>query len=166
MDTIQKRKNPLTTIAISQECAKKLDEYLLGSGLNRKEFVELSIDYFKRTGFDIRSSVFDLTPLEKMADRLEASARVMEENNKGTEAIKQLLQFIQEQTVQKQLPAPEILVRATEERISAQHRASDLEEENRELRQWKEKALEEFQRIATQQRTIGKIKINPDIFDS
>lgn len=48
----QKRKTPLTTIAISQEYAKKLDEYLNGTGITRKEFVELSVDYFQRTGFD------------------------------------------------------------------------------------------------------------------
>lgn len=43
----QKRKTPLTTIAISQEYAQKLDEYLNGTGITRKEFVELSVDYFK-----------------------------------------------------------------------------------------------------------------------
>lgn len=43
----QKRKTPLTTIAISQEYAKKLDEYLNGTGITRKEFVELSVDYFR-----------------------------------------------------------------------------------------------------------------------
>ena len=45
----QKRKTPLTTIAISQEYAQKLDEYLNGTGITRKEFVELSVDYFQRT---------------------------------------------------------------------------------------------------------------------
>lgn len=45
----QKRKTPLTTIAISQEYAQKLDEYLKGTGITRKEFVELSVDYFQRT---------------------------------------------------------------------------------------------------------------------
>lgn len=53
----QKRKTPLTTIAISQEYAQKLDEYLKGRGITRKEFVELSVDYFQRTGFDLRYSM-------------------------------------------------------------------------------------------------------------
>ena len=57
----QKRKTPLTTIAISQEYAKKLDEYLNGTGITRKEFVELSVDYFQRTGFDLRGEAFDLS---------------------------------------------------------------------------------------------------------
>ena len=82
----QKRKTPLTTIAISQEYAQKLDEYIKGVALTRKDFVELAIDYFLRTGFDIRSEAFDLSPLERITDRLESSAKVMEQHNEGTEA--------------------------------------------------------------------------------
>ena len=77
----QKRKTPLTTIAISQEYAKKLDEYLNGTGITRKEFVELSVDYFQRTGFDLRGEAFDLSPLEKVAGRLEQSAKIMERHS-------------------------------------------------------------------------------------
>lgn len=33
----QKRKTPLTTIAISQEYAQKLDEYIKGVALTRKD---------------------------------------------------------------------------------------------------------------------------------
>ena len=40
----QKRKTPITTVSISQEYAKKLDEYLKGHTLTRKDFLELSID--------------------------------------------------------------------------------------------------------------------------
>lgn len=100
----QKRKTPLTTIAISQEYAQKLDEYLNGTGITRKEFVELSVDYFQRTGFDLRGEAFDLSPLEKVAGRLEQSAKIMERHNEGTEAVRQLLQAVREQTA-KQLPA-------------------------------------------------------------
>lgn len=104
----QKRKTPLTTIAISQEYAQKLDEYIKGFALTRKDFVELAIDYFLRTGFDIRGEAFDLSPLERITNRLESSAKVMEQHNEGTEAIRQLLQAVREQTA-KQLPAPEII---------------------------------------------------------
>ena len=83
----QKRKTPLTTIAISQEYAQKLDEYLNGTGITRKEFVELSVDYFQRTGFDLRGEAFDLSPLEKVTGRLEQSAKIMEQANEGTEAV-------------------------------------------------------------------------------
>ena len=111
----QKRKTPLTTIAISQEYAQKLDEYLNGTGITRKEFVELSVDYFQRTGFDLRGEAFDLSPLEKVAGRLEQSAKIMERHNEGTEAVRQLLQAVREQTA-KQLPAPELIAHATEEK--------------------------------------------------
>ena len=39
----------MQNIAISQEYAQKLDEYLNGTGITRKEFVELSVeDVYKR----------------------------------------------------------------------------------------------------------------------
>ena len=115
----QKRKTPLTTIAISQEYAKKLDEYLNGTGITRKEFVELSVDYFQRTGFDLRGEAFDLSPLEKVAGRLEQSAKIMERHNEGTEAVHLLLQAVREQTA-KQLPAPELIAHAAEEKAKAE----------------------------------------------
>lgn len=93
-----KEETPLTTIAISQEYAQKLDEYLNGTGITRKEFVELSVDYFQRTGFDLRGEAFDLSPLEKVTGRLEQSAKIMEQANEGTEAVRQLLQAVKEQT--------------------------------------------------------------------
>lgn len=118
----QKRKTPLTTIAISQEYAQKLDEYLNGTGITRKEFVELSVDYFQRTGFDLRGEAFDLSPLEKVTGRLEQSAKIMEQANEGTEAVRQLLQAVKEQTaIQKQLPAPDLLQKATNRVAELEH---------------------------------------------
>lgn len=118
----QKRKTPLTTIAISQEYAQKLDEYLKGTGITRKEFVELACDYFQRTGFDIRGEAFDLSPLEKVAGRLEQSAKIMEQANEGTEAVKQLLQLVREQTaMQKELPAPDLLKNALDRVNELEH---------------------------------------------
>ena len=115
----QKRKTPLTTIAISQEYAQKLDEYLNGTGITRKEFVELSVDYFQRTGFDLRGEAFDLSPLEKVAGRLEQSAKIMERHNEGTEAVRQLLQAVREQTAKqliRQLRLPFFVMRQLKRR--------------------------------------------------
>lgn len=167
----QKRKTPLTTVAISQDYAKKMDDYLSGTGITRKEFVELSVDYFQRTGFDIRGEAFDLSPLEKVAGRLEQSAKIMEQANEGTEAVKQLLQLVQEQNnIQRQLPAPEIIAKATEEKVRAEVKAQEqekelqqLKEENRTLLEWKEKAHKELFRVQNEQKTIGKIKVNTEI---
>lgn len=125
----QKRKTPLTTIAISQEYAQKLDEYLKGTGITRKEFVELACDYFQRTGFDIRGEAFDLSPLEKVAGRLEQSAKIMEQANEGTEAVRQLLRAVREQTT-KQFPAPELIAHAAEEKAKAE---AKNEEQKRRL---------------------------------
>ncbi len=167
----QKRKTPLTTIAISQEYAQKLDEYLKGTGINRKEFVELSVDYFQRTGFDIRGEAFDLSPLEKVAGRLEQSAKIMEQANEGTEAVKQLLQLVQEQTaIQKQLPAPELIAHAAEEKAKAEAKNEEqereiarLRSENSVLQEYKEKAHRELCRVRDEQKTFGKIHVNTEL---
>ena len=172
----QKRKTPLTTIAISQEYAQKLDEYIKGFALTRKDFVELAIDYFLRTGFDIRGEAFDLSPLERISNRLENSAKVMEQHNDGAEAMRQLLLAIQEQTT-KQLPAPEIIAQATEEKVKAEKRAEEqekevqrIQEENdllrneiKELQAYKEKAHRELCRVRDEQKTFGKIHVNTEL---
>lgn len=165
----QKRKTPLTTIAISQEYAQKLDEYIKGFALTRKDFVELAIDYFLRTGFDIRGEAFDLSPLERITDRLESSAKVMEQHNEGTEMVRQLLQAIREQTA-KQLPAPELIAKAAEEKVRAELKVEEQEKEIARLRsensvllEYKEKAHRELCRVRDEQKTIGKIKVNTDL---
>lgn len=169
----QKRKTPLTTIAISQEYAQKLDEYIKGFALTRKDFVELAIDYFLRTGFDIRGEAFDLSPLERITHRLENSTKVIEQYNGGTETIYQLLQAVREQTA-KQLPAPEIIAQATEEKVKAEKLAEEQEKELRriqeennrlcneikDLQAYKEKAHQELCRVRDEQKIIGKIKVN------
>ena len=172
----QKRKTPLTTIAISQEYAKKLDEYIQGFALTRKDFVELAIDYFLRTGFDIRGEAFDLSPLERITNRLESSVKVMEQLNEGTEAMHQLLQAVREQTA-KQLPAPEIIANAAEEKAKDESRAEEqgkelqliqkennlLRNEIKELQAYKEKAYRELCRVRDEQKTFGKIKVNTEL---
>ena len=74
------------------------------------------------TGFDLRGEAFDLSPLEKVTGRLEQSAKIMEQANEGTEAVRQLLQAVKEQTaIQKQLPAPDILQKATNRVTELEH---------------------------------------------
>lgn len=172
----QKRKTPITTVSISQEYAKKLDEYLKGHALTRKDFLELSIDYFLRTGFDIRGEAFDLSPLERITDRLESSAKVMEQHNEGTEAIRQLIQAVQEQTA-KQLPAPDLIAHTAEEKARAEAKIQEqekeiqrIQEENIRLRneikvlqEYKERAHRELCRVRDEQKTIGKIKVNTEL---
>lgn len=172
----QKRKTPITTVSISQEYAKKLDEYLKGHALTRKDFLELSIDYFLRTGFDIRGEAFDLSPLERITDRLESSAKVIEQHNEGREAVRQLIQAVQEQTA-KQLPTPDLIAHTAEEKARAEAKIHEqekeiqrIQEENIRLRNeinnlqsYKEKAYRELCRVRDEQKTIGKIKVNTDL---
>lgn len=172
----QKRKTPITTVSISQEYAKKLDEYLKGHALTRKDFLELSIDYFLRTGFDIRGEAFDLSPLERITDRLESSAKVMEQHNEGTEAIRQLIQAVQEQTA-KQLPAPDLIAHTAEEKARAEAKIQEQEKEIQRiqeknirlrneikvLQEYKERAHRELCRVRDEQKTIGKIKVNTEL---
>lgn len=165
----QKRKTPLTTIAISQEYVQKLDEYLNGTGITRKEFVELSVDYFQRTGFDLRGEAFDLSPLEKVAGRLEQSAKIMEQHNEGTEAVRQLLLAVREQTA-KQLPAPELIAHAAEEKAKAEAKNEEqereitrLRSENSALLEYKKKAHRELCRVRDEQKIFGKIHVKTEL---
>lgn len=170
MDTKQKRKNPLTTIAISQEYAQRLDDYLKGTGLSRKEFVELAFDYFERTGFDIRGEAMDLSPLEKLAERIEKTANRIEQVNDSKEAIRLLVQTIQEQqNMQKSLPSLELVAQTTEQRVQAENKLQEqskeieqLRNENKTLREWQEQARKELIRIRDEQKTFGKLKVNTE----
>lgn len=99
----------------------------------------------------------------------------MEQHNEGTEAIRQLLQEVREQTT-KQLPAPEIIAQATEEKVKAEKLAEEqakelqriqeervqLRNEIKELKTYKEKAHQELCRVRDEQKIIGKIKVNTD----
>ena len=149
----QKRKTPLTTIAISQEYAQKLDEYIKGFAITRKDFVELAIDYFLRTGFDIRGEAFDLSPLERITNRLESSAKVMEQHNEGTGAVHQLLQAIQEYTA-KQLPAPELIAQIAEEKVRAESRAEVQEKGLLRIQEENDRLHNEVKELQTYKKSI------------
>ena len=146
------------------------------NGILRKEFVSLALEYFERTGFDLKSNALDYSPLEKIIGELNEVKATMQTSNEGTEAIRQLLQAVREQTA-KQLPAPELIVQATEAKAKAEslaaERAKDLQllqEENDRLRneikvlqEYKEKAHRELCRVRDEQKTIGKIKVNTEL---
>ena len=97
----------------------------------------------------------------------------MEQHNKGTEAMRQLLQAIREQ-IAKQLPAPEIIAQATEEKVKAEKLAEEqtnelqrIQEENdmlrneiKDLQAYKEKAHRELCRVRDEQKIFGKIHVN------
>ena len=116
-----------------------------------------------------RGEAFDLSPLEKVAGRLEQSAKIMEQHNEETEAVRLLLQTVREQTA-KQLPAPELIAHAAEEKAKAEAKSEEqereiarLRSENSALLEYKEKAHRELCRVRDEQKTIGKIKVNTEL---
>lgn len=100
----------------------------------------------------------------------------MQTSNEGTEAIRQLLQAVREQTA-KQLPAPELIAKAAEEKVRAEMKSEEqakelqvLQEGNNRLRdeikvlqEYKKKGHRELCRVCDEQKTIGKIKVNTEL---
>lgn len=169
-EDIQPRKKPeKTTISISGETSERLELYCKANGILRKDFVSLALEYFERTGFDLRSNTLDYSPLEKIIGELKEVKTTMQTSNEGTEAMRQLIQAVREQTA-KQLPAPELIAKAGEEKVKAEFRAKEQEKEiarlrseNSALLEYKEKAYRELCRIRDEQKTFGKIKVNVEL---
>ncbi|MTU79525.1 hypothetical protein GMD94_19275, partial [Parabacteroides merdae] len=100
----------------------------------------------------------------------------MQANNEGTEAVRKLIQVVQEQTA-KQLPAPDLIAHTAEEKARAEAKIQEQEkeiqrikEENirlcnkiKELESYKERAYRELCRVRDEQKTIGKIKVNTEL---
>lgn len=169
--TIQPKSKPeKTTISISGETSERLEIYCRANGILRKEFVSLALEYFERTGFDLKSNALDYSPLEKIIGELNEVKATMQTSNEGTEAIRQLLQAVREQTA-KQLPAPELIAKAAEEKVRAEMKSEEqakelqvLQEENdlKVLQEYKEKAHRELCRVRDEQKTFGKIKVKTE----
>ncbi len=175
--TIQPKSKPeKTTISISGETSERLEIYCRANGILRKEFVSLALEYFERTGFDLKSNALDYSPLEKIIGELKEVKTTMQTSNEGTEAVRQLLQAVREQTA-KQLPAPEIIAQAAEEKAKAESRAEEQEKELRriqeendrlrneikDLQAYKEKAYRELCRARDEQKTFGKTHVNTEL---
>lgn len=161
MNSIQKRKNPLTTIAINQEYASKIDQYIKEFAMTRKDFVELAIDYFQRTGFDIRSEAFDLSPLEKITRNLELSLSTLESKNNEASMLINILQSINENSV-KQIASFQEKAKFDDKLSYKDQLIEDLRKENAELAQYKDKAQKELLRIRYEQKIFGKIDVNTE----
>lgn len=71
---------------------------------------------------------------------------------------------------QVQLPAPDIIAQAAEEKVRAELKAEEQEKEiarlrseNSALLEYKKKAHRELCRVRDEQKTIGKIKVNTEL---
>ena len=169
-ENIQPKKKPeKTTISISGETSERLELYCKANGILRKDFVSLALDYFERTGFDLKSNALDYSPLEKIIGELKEVKTTMQTSNEGTEAVRQLLQAVREQTA-KQLPAPELIAHAAEEKAKAEAKSEEqereiarLRSENSALQEYKEKTHQELCRVRDEQKTFGKIRVNTEL---
>ena len=169
-ENIQPKKKPeKTTISISGETSERLELYCKANGILRKDFVSLALDYFERTGFDLKSNALDYSPLEKIIGELKEVKTTMQTSNEGTEAVRQLLQAVREQTA-KQLPAPELIAHAAEEKAKAEAKSEEqereiarLRSENSALQEYKDKAHQELCRVRDEQKTFGKIRVNTEL---
>jgi glucan-binding YG repeat protein len=169
-EDIQPKKKPeKTTISISGETSERLELYCKANGILRKDFVSLALDYFERTGFDLKSNALDYSPLEKIIGELKEVKTTMQTSNEGTEAVRQLLQAVREQTA-KQLPAPELIAHVAEEKAKAEAKSEEqereiarLRSENSALQEYKEKAHQELCRVRDEQKTFGKIRVNTEL---
>lgn len=81
--TIQPKSKPeKTTISISGETSERLEIYCRANGILRKEFVSLALEYFERTGFDLKSNALDYSPLEKIIGELNEVKATMQTEQK------------------------------------------------------------------------------------
>jgi riboflavin biosynthesis pyrimidine reductase len=81
--TIQPKSKPeKTTISISGETSERLEIYCRANGILRKEFVSLALEYFERTGFDLKSNALDYSPLEKIIGELNEVKALKQQDGK------------------------------------------------------------------------------------
>lgn len=67
--TIQPKSKPeKTTISISGETSERLEIYCRANGILRKEFVSLALEYFERTGFDLKSNALITPPWKRSSE--------------------------------------------------------------------------------------------------
>lgn len=76
-----KSKPEKTTISISGETSQRLEIYCRTNGILRKDFVSLALEYFERTGFDLKSNALDYSPLEKIIGELNEVKVTMQTSN-------------------------------------------------------------------------------------
>lgn len=147
--TIQPKSKPeKTTISISGETSERLEIYCRANGILRKEFVSLALEYFERTGFDLKSNALDYSPLEKIIGELNEVKATMQTSNEGTEAKAKAESLAAEQAKELQV---------------LQEENNRLRNEIKALQEYKEKAHRELCRVRDEQKTIGKIKVNTEL---
>ena len=156
MNTIQ-----TSTIRVPKKTLEDIKIYCRKAGQPVGEWVEKAWEFLQKNDFDIYDN--EATPC------LPIPAEVEKERSQVDALCKLMSEFIISQK-QVQLPAPEIIAKAAEEKAKAESKVQEqaqelqrLREENNALRERYEKAHKELCRVRDEQKTIGKIKVNTEI---
>lgn len=150
-----------STIRVPKNVLEDIKIYCRKAGQPVGEWVEKAWNFLQKNDFDIYDT--EATPF------LPVPAEVERERNQVDALCKLMSEFIISQK-QAQLPAPDIIAKATEERVKAEAKIEEKEKEiarlrseNFALQEYKEKAHRELCRVRDEQKTIGKIKVNTEL---
>lgn len=147
-----------STIRVPKNVLEDIKIYCRKAGQPVGEWVEKTWSFLQKNDFDIYDT--EATPF------LPVPAEVEKERSQVDTLCKLMSEFILSQK-QVQLPAPEIIAKAAEEKAKAESKVQEqaqelqrLRDENKALRERYEKAHKELCRVRDEQKTIGKIKVN------
>lgn len=150
-----------STIRVPKNVLEDIKIYCRKAGQPVGEWVEKAWRFLQKNDFDIYDT--EATPF------LPVPAEVERERNQVDALCKLMSEFIISQK-QVQLPTPDIIAKAAEEKVRAELKAEEQEKEIARLRsensvllEYKEKARRELCRVRDEQKTIGKIKVNTEL---
>ncbi len=149
-----------STIRVPKNVLEDIKIYCRKAGQPVGEWVENAWRFLQKNDFDIYDT--EATPF------LPVPAEVERERNQVDALCKLMSEFIISQK-QAQLPAPELIAHAAEEKAKAEAKSEEqereiarLRSENSALLEYKEKAHRELCRVRDEQKTFGKIKVRID----
>lgn len=159
---------PKTTIKVPKSTLEEIKGYCIKNGKQVGDWVETAWEFISKNDFDIYDT--ESTPF------LPIPKEVEKERSQVEVLCKLMAEFITAQK-QNQLPAPELIAHASEEKAKAEAKIKEqekeiqrMQEENIRLRNeikilqsYKEKAHRELCRVRDEQKTIGKIKVNTEL---
>lgn len=150
-----------STIRVPKNVLEDIKIYCRKAGQPVGEWVEKAWCFLQKNDFDIYDT--EATPF------LPVPAEVERERNQVDALCKLMSEFIISQK-QVQLPAPDIIAKAAEEKVRAELKVEKQEKEiarlrseNSALLEYKKKAHQELCRVRDEQKTIGKIKVNTEL---
>lgn len=144
-----------STIRVPKNVLEDIKIYCRKAGQPVGEWVEQAWRFLQKNDFDIYDT--EATPF------LPVPAEVERERNQVDALCKLMSEFI---ISQAQLPTPDIITKAAEEKVRADFLEKELKhlrEENKVLQERYEKAHKELVRVQIEQKTLGKIKVNTEI---